>query len=270
MSFDRRSRSIHVDEHEQITDEKTKVGKPAISRRRVASLRLARTRKDRLRPLLRNPIPRRHAPLDDYRLLIVHTHPEYWSRAMYTELKEWVFRRGGRLLYLGGNGLNCEVEFPTPASIIVRNGDKRKQRESNVESRMHDRFESEANLLGVVLYRRRRNDRRSLPRHRSRSLGVPGHGPEKRRLVRNQVAAYALSRRASGHETDKISPSSPKNVVRIAKGTNVDDGGADMLTFDTPGGGRVFSAGSITYVSCLPVDDVLSQITKNLIEKLLE
>ena len=75
---------------------------------------------------------------------------------------------------------------------------------------------------------------------------------------------------ASGHETDKISPSSPKNVVLIAKGTNVDDGGADMLTFETPSGGRVFSAGSITYVSCLPVDDGLSRITKNIIEKLLE
>src|SRR5262249_14697482 len=29
--------------------------------------------------------------LDEYRLLIIHTHPEYWSRRMYTKLKSWVF-----------------------------------------------------------------------------------------------------------------------------------------------------------------------------------
>src|SRR5206468_620894 len=49
--------------------------------------------------------------LDAYGALVLSTHPEYWSRAMYDALKEWVFRRGGRLLYLGGNGLNCEIEF---------------------------------------------------------------------------------------------------------------------------------------------------------------
>jgi hypothetical protein len=75
---------------------------------------------------------------------------------------------------------------------------------------------------------------------------------------------------ASGHETDKISPSSPKNVHRIAKGMNLDDGGADMVYFDTPSGGAVFSVGSITYVSSLPVDDSISTITKNVIRKMLE
>src|SRR5205085_1118923 len=49
--------------------------------------------------------------LDAYRVLILSTHPEYWSRDMYQRLKTWVFERGGKLLYLGGNGLNCLVEF---------------------------------------------------------------------------------------------------------------------------------------------------------------
>ena len=50
-------------------------------------------------------------PLDKYRVLIISTHPEYWSKEMYFKLKKWVFEEGGRLIYLGGNGLNCEVEF---------------------------------------------------------------------------------------------------------------------------------------------------------------
>ena len=208
--------------------------------------------------------------LDDYRLLIVHTHPEYWSREMYAKLKQWVFERGGRLLYLGGNGLNCEVEFTSPTSIIVRNGDKRKQRERNVESRMHDRLESEANLLGVVY-----TDAGAMTGAPYRVIdpdhwAFAGTGLKKGERFGLKSLHMRCPGGASGHETDKISPSSPKNVVLIAKGTNVDDGGADMLTFETPSGGRVFSAGSITYVSCLPVDDGLSRITKNIIEKLLE
>ncbi len=60
---------------------------------------------------------------------------------------------------------------------------------------------------------------------------------------------------ASGHETDKISPSSPKNVVRLAKGTNIDEGGAELVYYETPGGGAVFSAGSIAWPSAILVDD---------------
>ena len=42
--------------------------------------------------------------LDDYQVLAVSVHPEYWTREMYFKLKQWVFERGGRLMYLGGNG----------------------------------------------------------------------------------------------------------------------------------------------------------------------
>lgn len=270
LSFDRPEPFNHVDEHEQITDK--------IEGRQACHLAPAEWRlygwleREKIDYDLYSETQFHDGTLrlDDYRLLIVHTHPEYWSRAMYTELKDWVFRRGGRLLYLGGNGLNCEVEFPTPTSIIVRNGDKRKQRENNTESRMHDRFESEANLLGVVY-----TDAGAMTGAPYRVIdpdhwAFTGTGLKKGGLFGTKSLHMRCPGGASGHETDKISPSSPKNVVRIAKGTNVDGGGADMLTFDTPGGGRVVSAGSITYVSCLPVDDVLSQVTKNLIEKLLE
>jgi N,N-dimethylformamidase len=73
---------------------------------------------------------------------------------------------------------------------------------------------------------------------------------------------------ASGHETAKRPPSSPKNAHLIARGTNRDDGGAEMIFFDTPSGGTVFSAGSINYVSSLPVDESISKVTCNVIERL--
>jgi hypothetical protein len=74
---------------------------------------------------------------------------------------------------------------------------------------------------------------------------------------------------ASGHETDKVSPSSPAGITHLAKGTNANEGGAQMITFDTPSGGKVFSVGSINYVSSLPIDEKVSQITSNVLRRFL-
>ena len=63
--------------------------------------------------------------LDAYKVLILSTHPEYWSRTMYFRVKSWVHERGGKLMYLGGNGLNCEAEFVDSTTVIYRNGDAR-------------------------------------------------------------------------------------------------------------------------------------------------
>jgi hypothetical protein len=57
--------------------------------------------------------------------------------------------------------------------------------------------------------------------------------------------------------------------VRLAKGLNPDDGGADMVMFETPGGGAVFSVGSINYVAALPVDEQIGQITANVLRRFL-
>ncbi len=72
---------------------------------------------------------------------------------------------------------------------------------------------------------------------------------------------------ASGHETDKISPSSPAGVEHIAKGLNPDNGGADMVHFQTESGGAVFSAGSITWPSSILVDAAVSRITSNVLRR---
>src|SRR5262249_37289860 len=98
--------------------------------------------------------------LDAYDALILSTHPEYWSRGMYEQVKEWVFRRGGRLLYLSGNGLNCEVEFLDEATMRCKSqllsgagalgmADPARAGAS-FESRFHRTVECEARLLGVV------------------------------------------------------------------------------------------------------------------------
>jgi hypothetical protein len=208
--------------------------------------------------------------LDRYQVLLISTHPEYWSQTMYNRVKQWVFERGGRLVYLGGNGLNCEVEFLDSSTMTVRNGDARRLRRERLESRFAMRHESEARLLGIVYsdvgimtaapYRVVEADHWVFA-----GTGLKSGDSFGERSLHERVPGGA-----SGHETDKISASSPANVRLLAKGLNPDGGGAEMAIHEPAGGGAVFSAGSITYVSSLLVDENVSQITANVIRRFLE
>ena len=207
--------------------------------------------------------------LSAYRVLVLSTHPEYWSAAMYRAVKSWVFERGGRLIYLGGNGLNCEVTFPDPATMVVHNGDSRKlQAElARYESRFGMRQESEANLLGVVFTE---SGVMTAAPYRVLSAGhwaLAGTGLSDGDLFGQQSLHERIPGGASGHETDKLSPNSPAGAVRLAKGLNPDDGGADIVTFETPSGGAVFSVGSICWPSSVLVDDAVSKITANVLRR---
>ena len=86
-------------------------------------------------------------------------HPEYWTREMYLAVKRWVFERGGRLMYLAGNGLNCEVTLDSEGrmhclshlnSVAGELGGHSDDGKIVYESRLHRTLESEANLLGVA------------------------------------------------------------------------------------------------------------------------
>ena len=206
--------------------------------------------------------------LDAYRVLILSTHPEYWTRQMYFAVKSWVNERGGRLLYLGGNGLNCEAELALGAAVY-HNGDARKLKQGAFESRFHMRVESEAALLGVVF-----TETGIMTGAPYRVLDASHWAFDGTGLADGELFGQAsLHRRcpggASAHETDKISPSSPAGTVCLAKGTNIDEGGAELSYYETRNGGAVFSAGSIAWPSAILVDDCVSQITANVIKKFL-
>jgi hypothetical protein len=209
--------------------------------------------------------------LSAYRVLILGPHPEYWTWRMYERVKRWVFEEGGRLMYLGGNGLNCEVELADNDTMTVHNGVLTSLWPEGIgaESRFAKRRESEANLLGVVFT------------PAGIMTGAPyrvvdaGHWTFEGTGLRagDLFGCESLHQRcpggASGHETDKISASSPKSIKLLAKGLNPDDGGAEMAIFDTPSDGAVFSTGSICYSSSLPVDEVVSRVTANVLRRFL-
>lgn len=206
--------------------------------------------------------------LDRYRVLVLSTHPEYWTREMYTRVQDWVHERGGKLAYLGGNGINCEVGFLDEARMAVHNLDWG-VRQAEFESRFHMRGESSARLLGTATTMT------------GYETGAPyrvldaGHWVfEGTGLTQDDLFGHAsLDRRAvggaSGHETDKLTASAPAHAQLLAKGTNPDDGGAEMIYFDTPSGGSVFSVGSISYTCSVIVDDAISAITGNVLRRFL-
>lgn len=218
--------------------------------------------------------------LDAYKILIISTHPEYWSRAAYERVKKWVFERGGKLMYLGGNGIDCEVEFsedatalrfktwlPNPSGALQFVEPKTGKK---FDCRFHYTVESQAKLLGVVFT------------EPGATTGAPyrvtgsSHWIFKGTGLKNGAifGANSLHERcpggASGHETDKRTASAPKNSVVLAKGMNPDDGGAEILFHETANGGAVFSVGSIIWPASVLVDKNVSKITRNVIERFLK
>jgi len=207
-------------------------------------------------------------PLDAYQVLMISVHPEYWTREMFAKVDTWVREQGGRLMYLGGNGLNCEVTLEGNATLRCMSYDDTSAPGSEHESRIHRTYRPEAELLGVAFTKQ----------------GVMTAAPYKVIAPDHWVFAgtglgvgdffgeTSLHERvpggASGHETDKITASSPRNIQHLAKGTNPNEGGADMVVFEH-GKGAVFSVGSITWVSSLFPDAHVSRITRNVVERFM-
>ena len=215
--------------------------------------------------------------LDAYDVVVISTHPEYWSRDAYVRLKRWVFERGGKLMYLGGNGIDCEVELADAATMRCRTwlpvapgvpfvdpGTGKR-----FDCRFHHTFESPAELLGVVFTKRGAGT--SAPfRVVNADHWIYGGTTLKNGEVFGQNSLHErCPGGASGHETDKRTPASPPDAVVLARGTNVDDGGAEVVYFETPSGGAVFSVGSITWPACVLVDAACSRITRSVLERML-
>jgi N,N-dimethylformamidase len=219
--------------------------------------------------------------LDRYQVLMISVHPEYWSRDMYLKVKDWVWNRGGRLMYLGGNGLNCEVEFlgddrlrfkthlnPDPGYELGMRDPQNP--EFYLDSRMARTLESEANLLGVVTTH---TGIMTAAPYRALDAGhwaFDGTGLNSGDLFGERSLHERVPGGASGHETDKRSRHSPAGTQLLAKGINADDGGAEIVTYETPSGGAVFSVGSITWVPCLLVDDAVSRMTANVVTRFVK
>ena len=196
--------------------------------------------------------------LSDYRVVMLDNHPEYCTGTMYHRLKTWVQEEGGRLVYPGGCGFLCEVEFDSREVVRCRQ-----------ECLSTQRGESEARLLGVAYshagfqsaapYRVLQSDHWAYAGTALRNGDLFGH-----RSLHERCPGGA-----SGHELDQIVPESPEGLQHLARGTNSEEAGADLVLHNTASGGAVFSAGSLCWTLALPVDRHVSTITANVLRRFL-
>jgi hypothetical protein len=200
--------------------------------------------------------------LKNTRFFVLNRHPEYWSANMLNATNLFL-KRGGSLLNLGGNTAFYRAE---------KTGD---QLESRKDLSFHSHLGREGGSWD------------SLNRRPAAWLGVGytrqgfnTYAPYKittnthrffRGLSIEQGTVFgkgdSTHKGASGHETDEATPYSPPNLVTLAKGENPKGGGGWIVYYDHPGGGFVFSVGSIVFSDCLSRDPVCDGLVENALAK---
>jgi N,N-dimethylformamidase len=232
--------------------------------------------------------------LGKYRVIVTGSHPEYWSGQMLDALDSYL-RAGGRLMYLGGNGLYwvTTIDPNRPDRIEVRRG---RRGTGTWRSEPGEDFHDTTGELGGLWRDRGR------PPQRLVGVGMDSQGFD-RALPYHRTAAAEDPRAAwifagvpdgpiGGCETDRydVALGTPRHALCIATATGFSDsyqhvveevassdskqGGtvsdkvrADLVYFEGPNGGGVFSTGSITWCGSLGIDEAVSRITSNVLAR---
>jgi hypothetical protein len=224
-----------------------------------------------------------------YRLLVSGTHPEYWTTQMYDNLVDYL-DAGGSFAYLGGNGL-FEVCTYDAASreMVFREGVEGGPRVPGLFRFKPGPLRPERAVIGVATERcgvlgspyqvllaghdlfdgTGVSDGDTFG-HVGLNLGF-GNGKASGWEVdtANGIGAISIPYDCVITEPAVIPPSTlPAGLEILA--TGVFDGigpGADIVCYDHPGGGFVFSVGSITFGGSLVVDTVIQQLMRNVLTK---
>ena len=248
--------------------------------------------------------------LDGYSVVLTGCHPEYLSREMMDALAAYL-GRGGRLMYMGGNGFYWRVSYPRahPGMIEMRRAEDGTR--AWVES-VGEYYHSSTGEYGG-LWRRQGRAPNTLV-----GVGFVAQGFDRSSYYRRTAASRNPRARfifdgvqdevlgdfgvawggAAGLELDAFNPAlgSPPWALVVASSEdhsnafqlvneeiNVSFAGADgrfspavradMVFYEHPGGGAVFSTGSIAYVGSLAhkgYDNNISRLTLNVLRRFLD
>ena len=246
--------------------------------------------------------------LEQYRVVLTGTHPEYWTGRMLDALESYL-SGGGRLMYMGGNGLYWVTAYhPRDRSIIEVRRWGGTEAWTAAPGEMRLSFSGE---IGGIWRNRGRAPQRLV------GVGFTAQGfdrsgyyvrlPDSYRPEAQWIFEGVTGRRlgdfglvgggAAGMELDCYDPSlgSPSHALVLATshghsentmearenfgGTSPGLGGplnpsvrADMVYFTTPDGGGVFSTGSIAWCGSLShngYDNDIARITGNVLRRFL-
>ncbi|MEA2782192.1 MAG: hypothetical protein QOK29_3736 [Rhodospirillaceae bacterium] len=249
------------------------------------------------------------ALLQGYRCIMTGTHPEYHSTGMLDAFTAYL-DHGGRLMYLGGNGFYWRIGWhrEIPGVIEVRRGESGTRTWAGEPGENHLSTTGEPGglwrsagrapqrLVGIgyasegfdvgSYYRR-------LPDSYDPRAGFIFHG-----IGEGPIGDFGAFDGAAALELDIIDPrlGTPSNTLRLAASENHSniylltpeelitnypgaDGiesplvRADMVFFETPAGGAVFSTGSIGWAASLAhaaYENDVSRITGNVLRRFLD
>ena len=246
--------------------------------------------------------------LERYRTVVTGCHPEYSTREMFDALETFT-HGGGRLMYLGGNGFYWRVAFSPlwPGAMECRRG---RTGTASWTGEMHMGFTGEPSHLwrhedrtpnrlvgtgftaqGFDLGRPFRRTPSSFdPRVAFMFEDIAAHEP---------IGDFGTAQGGvAGQELDRYDPDlgSPRHALVVAVSDDHTDnmlvstedmravtlmlGGtenplvrADMTFFETPGGGAVFSASSISWpasLACFDFDNNVARLTGNVLTRFLD
>jgi N,N-dimethylformamidase len=237
-------------------------------------------------------------------------HPEYCSREMLDALAAYL-GRGGRLMYMGGNGFYWRVSYPSahPGMLEMRRAEDGTRAWVEVVGEYYHSSTGEygglwrrqgraPNTLVGVGFVAQGFDRSSYYRR------TPASRDPRARFIFEGIEDEILGDfglaggGAAGLELDAFNPSlgSPPWALVVASSEehsnafqlvneemNVSFAGsdgrfspavrADMVFYEHPGGGAVFSTGSIAYVGSLAHergDNPISRLTLNVLRRFLD
>ena len=247
--------------------------------------------------------------LAPYRVVVTGTHPEYWTLQMLDAMQSYQ-ADGGRLMYLGGNGLYWVTSFhpERPHVIEVRRWGGTRAWEALPGEYHH----STTGELGG-LWRLRNRARQKTVGVGFVAMGSGENRPYRRRPGSfNERAAFIFEgvgedeligdfpslvygHGAAGFEIDRLDHrlGTPAHALLLASSWGHSDdyqlaiedqkvsgaptGGsgnplvrADMVYYEGPKGGAVFSVGSISWCGCLSwngCDNNVSRITGNVLRR---
>ena len=247
------------------------------------------------------------ALLEPYQAVLTGTHPEYWTAQMLTGLESYQ-AGGGRLMYLGGNGFYWIASFDPlrPHIAEVRRWRGSRAWEAAPGECYHSttgemgglwRFRNRApqKMVGVGFTAQGGGRNRPYQRHPESfdpRVAFIFEGIDAGELI-GDFPALVLEHGAGGFEIDRADCAlgTPEHALVLASATDFTDryqvaiedqlvstpntGGSqtplvrsDMVYFEGPKGGAVFSVGSISWCSCLSyngADNTVSRITENVL-----
>jgi N,N-dimethylformamidase len=219
-----------------------------------------------------------------YKALILNTHPEYWTDGMMANLKTYL-AGGGKVLYLAGNGVYERVAYDRDNNTMLSNGGDASERQKQYFRNLTPP-DPERAVLGVGYLGNNWSGNKAdyCPfevlngAHRffagtglatgdlvgGDGLNGPASGWEMDTSIAGEAPPGQIVTAFLGD--DRGAP--PANIELLARGTNAGFA-ADMTCYQTPAGGLVFAAGSLTFTGSLAIDANLGTIIANFLNECL-